>query len=104
MKLVYTHQSLIMVAQAKSSLDQLSIRCVIHNEYASGAMGELAPIDIWPELFVLHDRDEERARIALSYVSADSAAPEWSCKACSSLNPATFDTCWHCAADQCLPA
>lgn len=103
MKLVYTHQSLIMVAQAKSSLDQLSIRCVIHNEYASGAMGELAPLDTWPELFVLYDRDEERARIALSYMSSDSAVAEWTCKACSSINPGSFDICWHCASDQYLP-
>jgi hypothetical protein len=104
MKLVYTHPHLIMVAQARTTLEQLDIRCVIHNEYAAGAIGELAPLDTWAELWVLHDRDEERAGIALSRLLSAVEPPDWTCKACDSVNPGTFDTCWHCAADQYLPA
>ena len=40
MKLVHTHPSNIVVAQARSALELADIRCVIRNEYAAGAMGE----------------------------------------------------------------
>ena len=62
MKLVYTHPSHIIVSQARSALEMAGIKCSMRNEYASGALGELAPIDTWPELWVMRDRDYEMAR------------------------------------------
>ena len=63
MKLVYTHPNSIVVGQARSAIELAGIACVVRNEYASGAIGELAPIDSWPELWVMNDRDCERATL-----------------------------------------
>ncbi len=52
MKLVYTHPNSIAVAQARSSIEFAGIDCILRNEYASGAIGELAPIDAWPALWL----------------------------------------------------
>ena len=100
MKLVYTHPSIIVVAQARSALELTGIRCVIRNEYAAGAMGELAPIDVWPELWILRDRDYERASLLLAQSRADIIEDDWRCGRCGSDSPATFDLCWQCASDR----
>jgi hypothetical protein len=60
MKLIHTHPDGIILAQVRSALEQAGIPCTIHNEYASGASGELAPFDTWPELWLLRDRDYDR--------------------------------------------
>ena len=100
MKLVYTHPSHVIVAQARSALDVAGIESVLRNEYAAGAMGELAPIDTWPELWVVHDRDYERARTLVEQSHADSAGREWHCANCGSSNPPSFEWCWHCGGDR----
>lgn len=100
MKLVHTHPSNIVVAQARSALELAGIGCVIRNEYAAGGMGELAPIDVWPELWILRDRDYERAKLLLAQSRADIVEADWHCTRCGSDSPATFDLCWHCAGDR----
>jgi hypothetical protein len=97
MKLVYTHPSNIVVAQARAALDLAGIDCVLRNEYAAGAMGELAPIDVWPELWVLRDRDHERATLLLAQSRAEIQEADWECRHCGTQSPATFEVCWHCA-------
>jgi hypothetical protein len=75
---------------------------VIRNEYAAGAMGELAPIDVWPELWLLRDRDFARAEQVLAQARADISEADWLCKRCGSQSPATFELCWHCAGERSL--
>ncbi|MEM8560879.1 MAG: DUF2007 domain-containing protein [Pseudomonadota bacterium] len=100
MKLVHTHPSHIVVAQARSALELAGIACVIRHEYASGAMGELAPIDVWPELWVIRDRDHERAQLLVDQSRAEISEADWQCPQCGRECPATFDVCWHCATDR----
>lgn len=99
-KLVYTHPVNVMVAQARSALEQAGIRCVLRNEYAAGAMGELAPIDVWPELWLLRDRDYDRAQQILKPAGEEVQEADWHCGTCGSASPATFDMCWHCAGER----
>lgn len=96
MELVYTHPSFVLVAQARNALERLAIPCVLHNEYAAGASGELAPIDVWPELWVTRARDAERARIAIERAHAAIEEGDWRCSGCGSDNPGSFELCWHC--------
>jgi hypothetical protein len=100
MKLVYTHPNSIVVAQARSSIELAGINCILRNEYASGAIGELAPIDAWPELWVTNDRDFERATLLLEKSHAAIQEADWKCQQCGSVSPATFDFCWHCAGER----
>lgn len=102
MKLVYTHPSSIAVAQARNALEQAGLACILRNEYAAGAMGELAPISVWPELWVLRDRDYERAMLVLTQASAEIREADWDCQRCGRQSPATFEVCWHCAGERSL--
>ena len=96
MKLIFTHPSLIVVTQAQASLEQQGIASVIHNQYAAGAIGELAPIDAWPELWVSRDRDEELARHLVNQAMSAEHEPDWPCPQCSNANPDSFESCWSC--------
>lgn len=100
MRLVYTHPSSIAVAQARSALELAEIKCMLRNEYAAGAMGELAPIDVWPELWVLRDRDFERANLVLAQSLEITDEADWLCTQCGRHSPANFELCWHCASDK----
>ena len=100
MKLVYTHPALIVVSQARSVLELQGIKCSLRNEYAAGAIGELSPLDAWPELWVLEDRDWQRATRALEHMLTETGEADWPCGRCGNGNPATFETCWHCAAER----
>ena len=100
MNLIYTHPSNILVAQARNSLELAGIQCVLRNEFAAGAMGELAPISVWPELWLLRDRDFERASLVLSQDRAEIEEADWHCGSCGRHSPATFEFCWHCAGER----
>lgn len=100
MKLVYTHPNSILVGQAKGTIELAKIDCVLRNEYASGAIGLLAPIDAWSELWVVNDRDFERATLLLEESQAAIQEADWECRECGRSSPATFEFCWHCAGDR----
>jgi len=103
MKLVYTHPNIIVVAQARSAIELAGIECMLRNEYASGAIGELAPIDAWPEVWVMNDRDFEQASSLIEESHAETQEADWECAQCANHSPATFDSCWHCGGERPLP-
>jgi hypothetical protein len=96
-KLVYTHPNIIVVGQARSSIELAGLECVMRNEYAAGAIGELAPIDAWPELWVVSDSDFEKATQLIEQSHAQVEEADWNCERCGASSPATFDWCWQCA-------
>ena len=100
MKLVYTHPNIIVVAQARSTIDFAGIKCMLRNEYACGAIGELAPIDAWPEVWVVNDRDFERASSLIEESQAETLEADWECVRCANRSPATFDSCWNCGIER----
>ena len=100
MKLVYTHTNSIVVAQARSVLELAAVESVLRNEFASGAIGELAPIDAWPEVWVVEDRDYDAATRLLEDASKTVEEDDWSCALCGSTSPVTFDFCWHCVGER----
>lgn len=99
MKLVYTHPNIAMVVQAQALVEQAGIDCELRNQYASGAVGELAPISAWPEVWVLNDRFTEQAETVIGAMQEAPDAPDWNCSQCENTNPATFESCWHCGAE-----
>jgi len=103
LKLAYTHPNLAIVTQAASALERAGITAEIRNEYAAGGIGELAPIEAWPELWV-PDRDWELAQRLIEADRTRAEGPEWQCGQCEASNPATFDWCWRCGADSALAA
>jgi hypothetical protein len=100
LKLVYTHPNIALVTQAQSLIEHEGIECALRNEYASGAVGELAPISAWPEVWVVDDNDFDRAVAIVEASRQDIDEADWRCPGCGSSNPATFESCWHCGGDK----
>ena len=100
MKLIYTHPSIIAVTQVKNTLEAAGLECCLCNEYAAGAIGELAPIDAWPELWLTRDRDWQQASRLLEQSDREADGLDWQCVDCGRQSPASFELCWHCAASR----
>lgn len=99
MKLVYTHENLTLVATVANHLRQNDIDVIIKNQYAAGGAGQLAPIETWPEIWVVDGRDCLRASQLVEELNKDSNKPQWQCQNCNEMNDATFDYCWRCQHD-----
>ncbi len=96
MKLVYTHENRLFVANAHNLLEQAGIHAIWKNEFASSAIGEVAPISAWPELWVLEDTDYEPATEIIRTAFATNNLPEWVCPQCKEINEPAFELCWNC--------
>lgn len=95
MKKVYESQNLALVTIARGIVEEAGIRCTLRNEFAAGAAGQLAPIDTWPQLWVLDDLHAGRAAAALRRAFEHTGA-DWNCPRCGEDNAASFDICWKC--------
>ena len=100
MKLVYTHENRFLVANAQNILEQHGVNSVWKNEFASSAIGEVAPLDTCPELWVVDDADYDQAIRIISTALSASNAPEWICDSCNEKNDAAFELCWNCQTEQ----
>lgn len=96
MKKVYTSENRFLVANARNILEAEGLEVVLRNEHASSAMGELSPIDTWMELWVVNERDYDRACTVLDGALSDASEPGWNCDACGEHNDASFELCWQC--------
>ena len=96
MKLVFTHENSLIVGNARGVLETAGIEVVVRNEFAQGGLGELSAFDTWPELWVVHDRDYQRAVAVLESSLIDSDERGWRCDSCGETNGAAFELCWHC--------
>lgn len=96
MKLVYTHENRFLVGNAFNLLEREGFAVVMKNDFAAGASGELGFMDVWPEVWVLEDDDEMRAKEFLSRALSESDAPEWQCHKCGEHNAQSFEVCWQC--------
>lgn len=97
---VYSHHDRFMVFQIKQLLDARGIPCFVKNEFAIGAMGELSPMDVSPEVWI---SDPEWLPKAQQFITdfenqATDLFP-WSCKHCHEQNGASFELCWQCGED-----
>lgn len=81
----------------KDYLASYHIRAVVHGEFLIGAAGEL-PVLPFPVLWVLEERDFERARALVEhFLAQESAVTDWQCSYCGELNERQFHQCWNCS-------
>ena len=88
MKLVFDHIDFTIVGHLQSVLEAEGIRTEIRNEGASRAAGELPISEVYPELWVLDNADEARAKAPTS--------PDWTCPVCKERVEGVFSECWNC--------
>jgi len=93
---IYTNENLFLVGNAKNIVEESGIEVILKNEYAAGGSGELSPLDTWPELWVIHDADYEKAMELLEGASEGQDGSDWRCSHCQEMNGARFELCWKC--------
>lgn len=83
-----------------SLLEEGGIASFVKNEYLQGGVGELPPNECWPELWVVEDGDEERAKGIIEDALRPGADDgPWRCADCGEWIEPEFGACWRCAAD-----
>jgi hypothetical protein len=98
MKLVYTAPNSLMVDHLKLVLDSAGIDAVVEHRHLSSASGMVPAQETWPELWVLDDAEEPRARALIAWAAGDERQ-QHPCLACGELLAEPFSTCWRCGAD-----
>ncbi len=106
MKKLYSCADGIMTGYLKHILEDHGIACLMKNELLMGGVGELPPIECWPELWVLDDAMFARAQVILEdmvAINTGEAGP-WSCPRCGESVDAEFWQCWNCQTSRKPPA
>ena len=90
-----------MVEYIKNVLTQEGIGCMVKNSELGGAVGELPPLECWPEVWVLEDDDYARARDIVAGLCRDRTGGRcWTCR-CGETLEAQFAECWRCGRARC---
>ena len=101
MKKIYCAEDSLQVGMIKGVLEQEGINCLIKNQMLSGALGEIPPLECWPELWVTDDRDSSRANeiVAALLMQAEVNTPPWQCN-CGEKIEGQFSACWKCSEEK----
>ena len=76
MKRVFSSHDPMLAGYLRAVLEEHGIGCIVKNEYLLGGAGELPPTECWPELWVVEDGDEARARAIVEEARPAEAAGE----------------------------
>jgi len=97
MKRVYSAEHGLMTEHIKDILQEEGINCMIKNLNLAGALGELPPIECWPEVWILEDEDYDRASSIVEDLIKDSDEyrSSWVCQ-CGEKIEGQFTACWSC--------
>ncbi|MGM0905272.1 MAG: DUF2007 domain-containing protein [Pseudomonadota bacterium] len=96
MKLIYTRENKLLVENARNLLQMEGIETVMKNEFSSGAAGDLAPQDTWPELWLVDEIQLDKAKALLERMEEQAEGDDWRCNNCQEVNGAAFEICWSC--------
>jgi hypothetical protein len=97
-KRVFSAKDPLLIEHLKNVLSTYGIVAVVKNSYLSGAVGELPPIECWPELWVVDDARAEEALELLNKATSPLAVvrkPRF-CDRCDEEIEWPFDECWNC--------
>jgi hypothetical protein len=98
--LIFRDFDRFMVFRVKQLLEDSGIPCFIKNEFLSGAIGEVAPLDAQPEVWLSDDEWQLKAEQLIADFTSQSeqqrASGDWVCLNCGEANDASFVICWQC--------
>ena len=102
MKYVFTANTMSADQEiVKGLLEEAKIPCMIRNEYLSMALGELAPSECSPEIWILNDEDYPRAKEIVNdfrNAAVENLSP-WMCR-CGEAIEGQFTSCWKCGRER----
>lgn len=97
MQRVYSSQILALVQNMQNVLKLRGIESMITNQYLSAAVGEIPPIEAWPQLWVANEDVDLAQRIV---EEAGKEPPESHeiriCLKCGEEVEGHFTECWNC--------
>ena len=100
MRLVFENIDFTIVGHMRSLLESEGIACDIRNAGSAGLAGEIPYTQVYPELWVLDNNDESRARAIIGdYRDKEIAtpkAPDWTCPKCGETVDGIYTECWNC--------
>lgn len=98
MKKVFSCLNTIELAPYKNLLERNDIPVLVKNEFAIGVVGEIPINESWPQLWVLDDNNEARARELCLKLERETKQnlDDWLCPHCGEENASSFELCWHC--------
>ncbi len=101
MKKVYSSEYGFMMDRIKGVLEEEGINCMVKNLNLAGAMGELPPLECWPEIWILHDEDYDHANTIIEDMTKESnkCRSAWICH-CGEKIEGQFTNCWSCGTDR----
>lgn len=86
-----------LVGRMQSLLESHGIDTFLKNEFGSSVVGELPFVEVVPQLYIIEDRDLERATALLAAEAEQPAdSPDWVCPDCKVEVEGVFDRCWNC--------
>jgi hypothetical protein len=95
MKTVYSASTISTVSIFQNILDGHGIRCWIKNEFLTAGLGEIPPIECWPQLCV-EDADFSEAKRIVDEALSPTAQVAWKCDSCGEEHDGQFTECWKC--------
>ncbi len=97
MKRVYADEHGLMTERIKDILEEEGINCMIKNLNLSGGVGEIPPIECWPEVWIMEYVDYYRANSIVEDLLKESTEYQtsWICK-CGEKIEGQFTDCWNC--------
>ena len=101
MKVVYSASNISLVSIFQNILEAYGIRCWMKNQYLTAGVGEIPPIECWPQLCVDDDDYEESKRI-VDEALAEKDLPVWKCASCGEVIEGQFTDCWNCGKSRSL--
>ena len=97
MKRFYAAADLIEAQLLKDLLKEEGIPTEIFNQNAHAGMGEIPFTHAYPELWLLREHDERRARALVdAYENRPMPSGTSVCGKCNEENPRNFASCWQC--------
>jgi len=99
MKLIYTHENILVLHSAKNILALNGIESFVKDEHTIPNGARLGITNIFLELWVSHDEDYTKAsEIIDKEVQNPAPRQSWVCAECNEENDGSFELCWNCQA------
>ena len=94
---VYSAPNITLLSIFRSILEGHGIKCRVKNEFISAGIGDLPPIECWPQLCVEeNDLSEARRLLAEALTGDNEATGTWRCETCGEDIDWQFALCWKC--------
>ena len=95
MKTVYSAPNISLISIFQNVLEQHGIRCWLKGQYLSAGVGDIPPIECWPQICV-EDEDVAEATRIVDEALAEKATVPWKCASCGEESEGQFTECWKC--------